>query len=741
MAALFDDLIPLPQTQPSGRGMFDDLVPKSFLNRVKDAVYVPPGKREAMPSFGSLLSSTPGAMWNEMGNAASQFGSNLLKPQAYAGPVPVQSALDLANLLFSPISSAATNMLGRPIESATGIRKEIPGMLATAAIPFGTVGEAASAARMVPKMEKGAQFVQDIAAKSGADISALSPSSKPLTAAEALGPNAQTQLMALGRREGETGAALAPAMAERAAGRSDRILEDMAQSVGIHPEAAKGNIDALVQAGQAQAKPLFDAALSQPGPVWNADLARLAQRPAIQKATRLAIEDLKNADINPVTHGLSDEVSAVQYARSAPPEENGIFATIRKMGGLATKDAKGNLTPEGQEITNILKDVRYPGLVNNQGGANADYVREALTESGWFPASDGHIRDLYDAMAQEAGGSKFYHPDSSIFGELQNRAAFDSEFAQAGIKASDSQAEAAQKLAALRGTPNSPASQMQPTAQAWDLIRKNLNGTIERDAFGKPIPDSISRGNYNINQASRDLTGALKTAIPGYSDALAKSGDYLSARAAFEQGQKAILNANVTAQDFAKVVGRMSPAEVEALKGGVANKIFDMAQNGRLRPAQFLTDKAQAKLAVALGPDQARAFVQNLEQEASMAAFERRAAPAAGSQTTPLGQAMKEQDAFGGSQLGEHAANMLTKGPKGAALDYLSSRWQDIADRLKTSGLSVEDRNLAGLLLMLRPEQLHGAINALQLRAPTPISFPRRPALPLLLQAPQQQQQ
>ncbi len=128
----------------------------NVVDRLKNAVYAPPEQREAMPSLGELLSSTPGAMASAVGNAASQFGSNLLKPQAYAGPVPMQSALDLANLVFSPISGAATNLLGRPVESATGIRKDLTGTLATAVLPLGMMGKAgklAEEAKLKPTTE------------------------------------------------------------------------------------------------------------------------------------------------------------------------------------------------------------------------------------------------------------------------------------------------------------------------------------------------------------------------------------------------------------------------------------------------------------------------------------------------------------------------------------------------------------------------------------------------------------
>ena len=478
----------------------------------------------------------------------------------------------------------------------------------------GVIGGATSAAlgalggyankKALPPETRGAQYVENIAKKSGVDVNTLPASSKPITAAEALGPQGETQLMALARREGQTGNDLAPLIASRAADRPARIMDDMALSAGVHPEAAKGNIDALVQAGQKKAGPLFDSVLSGNGPVWNQDLARLANRPAIRKAMALAADDLRNADINPVQLGL--------------------------------------------EI---------------------------------------------DPMIGATG-----------------------------------------------------AKQLQPTARAWDIIRKNLAGTVERDGFGRPIPDSISRGNHNINQATRDLTAALKQAIPGYDKALAVSGDYLSARSAFEQGQKAILSNSVTVQDFAKAVARMSPAEKEAAKGGIANKLFDVAQNGKLSPKQFLTDKAKEKLALVLGRNEADAFIGNLEKEAAMSAFERQAPVSAGSPTARLTQAMQDQDKFGGSAAAEHIGTAITRGPRAAAAGLADKYWQRIADALKTSGLTPEGRDAAGRLLMLPPQDLASALRASNAGPSGPLAltaksiYAMRPALsgtlPLLLTSP-----
>jgi hypothetical protein len=136
----------------------------------------------------------------------------------------------------------------------------------------------------------------------------------------------------------------------------------------------------------------------------------------------------------------------------------------------------------------------------------------------------------------------------------------------------------------------------------------------------------------------------------------------------------------VTEKQFTDLVGKMSLADTEALKGGIANKIFEQGQNNRLSPQQFLTPRAQAKLAIAFGPDKAARFIGNLHQEAAMKAFETRAVSAAGSPTAGFNQAMNEQGTFGQSQMAQDVGNAIAKGPRAAAASIVGRQFQKVAD-------------------------------------------------------------
>lgn len=401
-------------------------------------------------------------------------------------------------------------------------------------------------------------------------IAAGNSSTKPLTSAEIIGTNGTTALGALARREGATGTDLRGLMKARVAGSSGRMLDDYASASGIDPALARGDIEDYVATGRKTVKPMFDQALAGDEGIWNSKLSMLSQRPVIERAMKGAVEDLKNADIDPAGLGFT-----------------------------------------GQDLA-TGKFVQMP----------------------------------------------------------------------------------------------------RPTAQAWDLVKKALNKQVERDAFGKIIPDTQSPGNFNINRANRDLTKAMRDAIPGYGDALDASGDYLSMQKAYETGQDFILNPNVSSQQVVKHLITLSEPEQNAFKGGIANKLFEKAENGNLRPSVFLSTGATArpaivkKLSAALGPDQATSFLGNIQRESEMASAAGRMAPGINSPTFEFGAAKADQDAHFGDMLksGYDFASDLPQGLSKAvfrAVDRKAGNF--IANRME---MPVSVRDEAGRLLMMHPSDL-----------------------------------
>lgn len=150
---------------------------------------------------------------------------------------------------------------------------------------------------------------------------------------------------------------------------------------------------------------------------------------------------------------LDEARAVVVMARGAEdaPAPQSLFAAIRSMGGIKIRDANGELTREGQEIVAVLGGSKVPGLINNKRGTTPDYVREALTEDGWFKSKDTgqtDIQELYDAIEAQARGEPVARVGEVRGKRLQAEAAREAD--EAGVKADDTVAQAAMRIAERR---------------------------------------------------------------------------------------------------------------------------------------------------------------------------------------------------------------------------------------------------------------------------------------------------
>lgn len=175
--------------------------------------------------------------------------------------------------------------------------------------------------------------------------------------------------------------------------------------------------------------------------------------------------------------------------------------------------------------------------------------------------------------------------------------------------------------------PEATVVEQQPTAATWIKVHQALGRTVDRSPItNRPIPDSVSPGNYGISQAGASLKAALAGdsannvpgAIPGYADVLNKSGDYLSTANAFDRAKGKLFTGSV--HDFNTLWGSLgSDAEKNAARSALANEVLEVAdrnQNG-LNPGLFRAPGVQKKLAIAFGDDAAQKFTDQMESNAS----------------------------------------------------------------------------------------------------------------------------
>lgn len=199
-------------------------------------------------------------------------------------------------------------------------------------------------------------------------------------------------------------------------------------------------------------------------------------------------------------------------------------------------------------------------------------------------------------------------------------------------------------------TTQQPVPQQIPTAEAWDLTKKALADQVKRDPITNRVVTQGPEGRFNAdtNTAAHDLTTELRSAIPGYGNVLDQAGDYLRMQRAFEDGANHVLNRKVFGADVNNAVKGLSGPELQAYRGGVANRLFEQAQNGTLTPKLLQTKNVQAKLSAALGPENAATFSENIGHTHAMANNARQMAPQGGSQSMPLLAETARQDAVGG---------------------------------------------------------------------------------------------
>jgi len=247
-----------------------------------------------------------------------------------------------------------------------------------------------------------------------------------------------------------------------------------------------------------------------------------------------------------------------------------------------------------------------------------------------------------------------------------------------------------------------------PTVETWDKIYKAISGQVERHPLTqKPLPDTISSGNYNINTARSDLRKALGKAAPKWDEAMTAAGEYKPVETAFQSGGKFMFDNKIASEDFANRFAKLSSPEKDAWKGGIAHEIFKKANTGNLTPSVFKTPILKEKLIAAFGQDGTDKLLKALSSEKAMQDFERRYGPGAGSITQEIRAAQAEQDMGGSAQQFalDALGNVVAHGVNRGTLKTVGSMGDKILSRLKTAGMSEAARNEAGrILAMTGPE-------------------------------------
>ena len=169
----------------------------SFLQRIKNLVIAPGSERDS--SFGQSVEKafSPSEIMKSMGHDFSENIGNIpgdIYPNtpeklehAFSNPLGPAGTVagDLLGAAVSPITGTLTN-LSRPVEQATGIRRELVGDAASLAIPAGDIAKLGEAGRTARAIEAVKPVVQT-ARKQGYVLPPAMMSEKPGVIADTLG--------------------------------------------------------------------------------------------------------------------------------------------------------------------------------------------------------------------------------------------------------------------------------------------------------------------------------------------------------------------------------------------------------------------------------------------------------------------------------------------------------------------------------------------------------------------------
>lgn len=589
-------------------------------------------------------------------------------------------------------------------------------------------------------------------AKQG-EIPPVSPIAGPVMAGEVMGRRGQVALGALARREGATADALSGQLYARAIDRPERMLSGIDAATGVPAASAQGQIDNLVKRGQKAAKPLYDAAFSNTAPMVSPKIDKILQRPVARQAIKRARDAMRNQDLDPDTLGIVFADDAAEWAsditpfdtparaqaprapQKAPSQGDDLTTFVSKLGGI--RDDGGELV--ARDADRWHRDSPFRRKLVNPNGVSLEEAAQRAYDAGYFPDVAPPSMDGGGNMQAVSGDDLLRAIDDNLAGKRRfarpaDQGALDRMRAADEADWRNSIGEDFEGVYQGRPEPTgSPVYERQPTTQSLDYVVRGLDDQIE--ALRDPMTGNLPRTGVvrDLQSTRAELRQEMFRLAedgnrnPEYVSAVREAGDYLSAETAFGNTQKQLFSSRVAADEFQKLVTKMSPAERSAAQAGAANAFFSLQQTGRLKPGALKVPHVQRKLEALFGRDGAEKLQRLAQDEDAMLAFERRYAPGAGSVTSDITQAIREQDDSFEDVLISAGTKAITQGGRAGMGELVGRAVQAGADRIKTRGMSVPVRDAAGRVLMMSPDEARNLLARPATQAPrrqNPLALP-----------------
>lgn len=245
-----------------------------------------------------------------------------------------------------------------------------------------------------------------------------------------------------------------------------------------------------------------------------------------------------------------------------------------------------------------------------------------------------------------------------------------------------------------------------PTVRTGDYIKRGLDDVLEtyRDKTTKRL-DLDEEGRAVLNTLDEWRKEMFRLS-PEYENAVAHGGEAPRQQEAYRSAPD-LLKPSVSMHTFRDRVGRMTPAQQEALKGGFISDVYNRVQNGRMRLRDMQTPAFVEKARAILGFEPAADFLRKAESEMRLRAQGGRMMPGTQSATMELTAADAER---------EQQVTSLTR----AAVEFGKNNWgkslvhlaKGVGATVQTADLNEVTRNEVGRLLMLPPKELAKALYA-----------------------------
>lgn len=345
------------------------------------------------------------------------------EPKYLPGKI-TERAAEFAPAVIGGPASVGTRLMGRVLAPAAGsvaaedlVKSDNPGVKAGAQITGAVLGAGLyGGTRALSQAVKNAKLTPDEVANSfvANAVKGQQPAiipGKGQIAAEAYGPTGVANLAALGRRGGSTAQTLANQLKLRAQSAPNRILDDFLQSSGVNPQAARGNFEGLVEAGEKRASPLYREYYDANKNVASPLLDKILETPAGKKALADArvkmqndmslmgtpdaelIEQAKEGGSLIPTKGVASGMKARVYdyvKRSLDDQIDAAYRGGNKNEGNIIRDLKNRMVKELDDLD-----------VTGKAGPNS-----VKPEGGAFKRARGAAGDYLSAKeAYEQGGS------------------------------------------------------------------------------------------------------------------------------------------------------------------------------------------------------------------------------------------------------------------------------------------------------------------------------------------------